>query len=156
MAGHKRMGIIGGLFQRRERLVQIALFTLLLMCYTYVLPRWADPNQNSRLDMVVAVVVVPLLAGGGMRVKILNALAAGIPIVSTSLGCEGIQVTPGQDILLGDTPEAFAAQVLRVLEYPDLGRQLAANGRKLLQERYDYRCVCRRLDEVYARAASNQ
>jgi glycosyltransferase involved in cell wall biosynthesis len=112
-----------------------------------------DPTPYQRQ---AAVMVVPLLAGGGMRVKILNALAAGIPIVSTSLGCEGIEVTPGQDILLGDTPEAFAAQVLRVLEYPDLGRQLAANGRKLLQERYDSRCACRRLDEVYARAASNQ
>ena len=56
MAGQERMGMAGGLFQRRERLVQIALFALLLMCYTYVLPRWADPNQNSRLDMVVAVV----------------------------------------------------------------------------------------------------
>ena len=41
------------------------------------------------------VMVVPLLAGGGMRVKILNALAEGIPVVSTTLGCEGIQVTPG-------------------------------------------------------------
>jgi glycosyltransferase involved in cell wall biosynthesis len=103
-----------------------------------------------------AVMVVPLLAGGGMRVKILNAMAEGIPIVSTTLGHEGIEVTPGRDILVGDTPEAFAAEVLRVLDDPDLGRQLAANGRKLMQETHDYRNACRPLDDVYARAAPSR
>jgi glycosyltransferase involved in cell wall biosynthesis len=101
-----------------------------------------------------ALMVVPLRAGGGMRVKILNALAQGIPIVSTTLGHEGIDVRPGQDILVGDTPEAFAAEVLRVLNDPDLGGQLAANGRKVVQETYDYRSACRPLDDVYGRAAS--
>jgi len=103
-----------------------------------------------------AVTIVPLRAGGGMRVKILNALAEGIPIVSTTLGCEGIGVTPGRDVLVGDTPEAFAAEVIRVLNDPALGRQLAANGRRLVEEKYDYRQACRPLDEVYARAVSNQ
>lgn len=101
------------------------------------------------------VFVVPLRAGGGMRVKILNALAEGIPIVSTTLGYEGIKVTPGQDILVGDTPEAFAAEVLRVLNDPALGRQLSVNGRKLVEEMYDYRSACRPLDDVYAQAASS-
>jgi glycosyltransferase involved in cell wall biosynthesis len=99
-----------------------------------------------------AVMVVPLHAGGGMRVKILNGLAEGIPIVSTTLGCEGIEVMPGRDILVGDTPEAFATEVLRVLNDPDLGRQLAVNGRLLAEEVYDCRNACRPLDDVYARA----
>jgi glycosyltransferase involved in cell wall biosynthesis len=110
-----------------------------------------DPTSYQRRS---AVMVVPLLAGGGMRVKILNALAMGIPIVSTTLGCEGIEVTPEQDILIGDIPDEFAAQVLRVLNEPNLGRQLAANGRKLAEEKYDYRKACRSLDDVYAQAAS--
>ncbi len=103
-----------------------------------------------------AVMVVPLLAGGGMRVKILNGLAEGIAIVSTTLGYEGIEVTPGWDILVGDSPEAFAAQVLRVLNDPDLNRQLAANGRRLVEQKYDYRNACQPLDDVYAQAASNR
>ena len=103
-----------------------------------------------------AVMIVPLLSGGGMRVKILQSLAEGIPIVSTTLGCEGIKVTPGLDILVGDTPEDFAAQVLRALNDPGLGRELAVNGRKLAEEKYDYRNTCRPLDEVYARAVSGQ
>jgi glycosyltransferase involved in cell wall biosynthesis len=112
-----------------------------------------DPTPYQQC---AAVMVVPLLAGGGMRVKILYAMAEGIPIVSTTLGYEGIEVTPGRDILVGDTPEAFAAEVVRVLDDPDLGRQLAANGRKLMQETYDYRNACRPLDDVYARAASSR
>mgnify|MGYP001067785897 CR=1 FL=1 len=113
----------------------------------------ADPTPYQRS---AAVLVVPVLAGGGIRVKILNALAEGIPIVSTTLGCEGIEVTPGQDILIGDSPEAFAAQVLRVLNDADLGKRLALNGRRLAEEKYDYRKACRPLDEVYARAASKR
>jgi glycosyltransferase involved in cell wall biosynthesis len=112
-----------------------------------------DPTPYQQRAAVMA---VPLLAGGGMRVKILNALAEGVPIVSTTLGYEGIEVTPGRDILVGDTPETFAAEVLRVLNDPDLGRQLAANGRRLAEEKYDYRHACRPLDDVYARAASNR
>jgi glycosyltransferase involved in cell wall biosynthesis len=112
-----------------------------------------DPTPYQRQ---AAVMVVPLHAGGGMRVKILNALAEGIPIVSTTLGCEGITVTPGRDILVGNTPQEFAAQVLRVLSDPEVGRELAANGRRLAEDMYDYRNVCRPLDDVYARAASGQ
>jgi glycosyltransferase involved in cell wall biosynthesis len=108
-----------------------------------------DPTPYQRQ---AAVMIVPLLAGGGMRVKILNALAEGIPIVSTTLGYEGIEVMPGRDILVGDTPGEFADQVLRVLNDPVLGRQLAANGRKLVEEVYDYRSACRPLDDVYGRA----
>lgn len=112
-----------------------------------------DPTPYQRQ---AAVMVVPLLAGGGMRVKILNALAEGIPIVSTTLGYEGIEVMPGRDILVDDTPGGFADQVLRVLNDPVLGRQLAANGRKLVEEVYDYRSACRPLDDVYAQVASTR
>lgn len=100
-----------------------------------------------------AVMAVPLLAGGGMRVKILNALAAGIPIVSTTLGCEGIDVTPGKDILIGDTPDEFATQVLQVLNDPTVGDQLSNNGRKLVEEKYDYKKALGPLDEIYSQAA---
>ena len=98
------------------------------------------------------VFVVPLRAGGGMRVKILNALAQGLPIVSTALGCEGIEVTPGRDILVGDTPGTFAEAVLRVLKDHEIARQLSVNGRQLAEEKYDYRVACRALDVVYAQA----
>jgi glycosyltransferase involved in cell wall biosynthesis len=95
------------------------------------------------------VFVVPLRAGGGMRVKILNALAQGLPIVSTSLGCEGIRVTHEQDILIADTPADFAEAVLRVLNDPDLSARLSDNGRRLAETLYDYQAACRPLDALY-------
>ena len=99
-----------------------------------------------------ALMVVPLRAGGGMRVKILNALAQGIPIVSTTIGYEGIAVTPGEDILVGDTPEEFADAVVRVLDDRELAQRIAGNGRRLAEEKYDYRRVCAPLDEIYIKA----
>lgn len=108
-----------------------------------------DPAPYQRR---AAMMVVPLRAGGGMRVKILNALAQGIPIVSTELGAEGIQVTPGRDILLSDTPADLADVCLQLLDDPGLGRRMAENGRRLAKERYDYRIACQPLDDVYAEA----
>ena len=103
-----------------------------------------------------AVMIVPLLAGGGMRVKILQSLAEGIPIVSTALGCEGIGVTDGEDILIADEPADFAAAVLRALNDRALARQLSHNGRRLAETRYDYRRACVALDQVYDRAVPTQ
>lgn len=97
-----------------------------------------------------SVLVVPLRAGGGMRVKILNALAQGLPVVTTTIGCEGIAVVPERDLLVADTPEEFAEAVLRVLMEEELARALAAHGRRLVEEKYDYRVVCRKLEAICA------
>ncbi len=99
-----------------------------------------------------AVMAVPLRFGSGMRVKILDGLAWGLPMVSTSVGCEGIDVTPERDILLADSPETFAAQVVRVLRDRRLAESLSTNGRRLAEQRYDWRVLYPRWDEVYARA----
>lgn len=101
-----------------------------------------------------ALMVVPLRAGGGMRVKILNALAQGIPIVSTTIGYEGIAVTPGENILVGDTPVDFANAVVRLLDDRELARRIAHNGRRLAEEVYDYRRACVPIDDVYIRAVA--
>jgi len=108
-----------------------------------------DPSPILRR---AAVMVVPLRAGGGMRVKILTALAQGIPIVSTTLGCEGIAVVPGRHLVVADAPSSFATAVINLLSAPAHGLELARNGRRLVEERYDYRQACRLLDAVYERA----
>jgi glycosyltransferase involved in cell wall biosynthesis len=96
------------------------------------------------------VFVVPLRAGGGMRVKILDAWAQGLPIVSTTIGAEGLQYRAGEDILIADTPEAFAEAVLSILQNADLARRLAAAGRATVEQRYDWRRVYPAWDDVYA------
>ena len=95
------------------------------------------------------VMVVPVRAGGGMRVKILNALAQGLPMVSTTIGCEGIAVQDGRHLLIADTPEEFAQATLRLLNDKSLADELGRNGRQLVQSTYDYRAACRPLENVY-------
>ncbi len=95
------------------------------------------------------VFIVPLRAGGGMRVKILEALARGLPVVTTSLGCEGIAVRHGEHVLIADTPEAFADAVVAVLADPALASRLGVSGRRLIETHYDYRAACRPIDRLY-------
>lgn len=100
------------------------------------------------------VFIVPLRAGGGMRVKILEALSRGLPVVTTALGCEGIAVEHGEHVLVADTPAEFAQAVLSVLGDPALSAALARNGRRLIETTYDYRAACRPLNAAYGVAAA--
>jgi glycosyltransferase involved in cell wall biosynthesis len=84
------------------------------------------------------VVIVPLRVGGGTRFKILEAMALGKPVVSTTIGAEGIEVTPGADILIADDPGSFAAEVARVLDDVALARRLGEAGRALVEQRYSW------------------
>jgi len=85
--------------------------------------------------------VVPLRVGGGTRLKILEALARGVPVVATSLGCEGLGLRAGHDVLVADDAEDFAACVDRLLADDDLCRLLAARGRALVEARFDWRII---------------
>lgn len=96
-----------------------------------------------------AVFIVPLRAGGGMRVKIVDAWCWGLPIVSTSIGAESIEVEEGKNILIADSPEAMTRAVVRVLTDPALSERLREHGRRWVEERYDWRRIYRRWDGVY-------
>ena len=87
--------------------------------------------------------VVPLRSGSGMRVKILDALARGMPTVTTSVGCEGIDARSGSHLLIADTPTAFAAAVVRLLTDDELAMSLSKSSRELVQNKYDESVVGR-------------
>ncbi|MBN1220195.1 MAG: glycosyltransferase [Anaerolineae bacterium] len=101
------------------------------------------------------VFIVPLHAGGGMRVKILDAWSWGLPIVSTTIGAEGIDIQPGQNILIADTVPDFAQAVIRVLQEPALAQQLAQEGRQTVRQKYDWRRIYPAWDKIYAGLANN-
>lgn len=100
-----------------------------------------------------AAFIVPLHAGGGMRVKILDAWSWGMPVVSTAIGAEGIRYQEGEDLLIADSPRPFAEAVIRLLNEPEWGTRLAMNGRRTVEEAYDWRKVYPGWDEIYDRAS---
>jgi glycosyltransferase involved in cell wall biosynthesis len=99
------------------------------------------------------VALAPLRAGGGTRLKILEAMALGRPVVSTALGCQGLSVTPDQDILVADTAADLAAAIIRLLRKEDLRIRLAERARALVVREYDWGAIGNQLLAVYDRLA---
>ena len=97
--------------------------------------------------------IVPLRAGGGTRLKILNAWAMGMAVVSTSIGCEGLAVVDGENILIRDDPRDFANAVLEVLESEALRRRLGERGRATTERLYSWDVIGQDMIETYLRVA---
>ena len=93
-------------------------------------------------------VVVPLLQGSGVRVKILEAMSLGSPVVSTPMGAEGIEAEQGREILLADQAESFAAAVLRLLANRELFENLRGAARRLVEEKYDWQMIGKKINRV--------
>jgi glycosyltransferase involved in cell wall biosynthesis len=96
-----------------------------------------------------AAVVVPLRLGGGTRLKIVEAMAMGKAIVSTTLGAEGIKAIPGRDLFIEDQPEAFADAVNRLLADPELAARIGQAARSLAVQRYSWSGAARALEGFY-------
>jgi glycosyltransferase involved in cell wall biosynthesis len=115
---------------------------------------------TGRVESVVphvaaaSVVIVPLHAGGGTRLKILEAFAAGVPVVSTSIGAEGLDVTPDRHLLIGDTAREFAEAVINVLRGSNLPETFSVDAaRQLVADHYDWTTgVTPHLIDAYERA----
>jgi glycosyltransferase involved in cell wall biosynthesis len=100
-----------------------------------------------------AAVIAPLRLGGGTRLKILEAMAMGRPVVSTSLGAEGLEVRDGEELLLADEPAEFAGAVVRLLEDPRLGERLGRAARARVEQRYSWRTAAERFERFVAELA---
>jgi sugar transferase (PEP-CTERM/EpsH1 system associated) len=98
-----------------------------------------------------AVYVVPLRIGGGTRLKIFEAMAMGKAVVSTTIGAEGLPVTPDQHIVIADDPQKFAAEVVRLIRNDEARRRLELEARRLVVERYDWSAVARDFEEALIR-----
>lgn len=95
-------------------------------------------------------VVVPLRVGGGTRLKILEAMAAGVPVISTSLGAEGLSVEPNRHLIIANTENEFSQAVAGLLTDRGLRLSLAENARKLVVDEYDWAALGQRLSDIYA------
>jgi sugar transferase (PEP-CTERM/EpsH1 system associated) len=101
-----------------------------------------------------SVAVVPLRMGSGTRLKVLEGLAMGKAVVSTSVGCEGIAVRDGEHLLVADQPEQFARRVLELLDDPRRRSILGTAGRALVERDYSWESVSERLERFYVEQLS--
>lgn len=97
------------------------------------------------------VLIVPLRYGAGTRIKILEAMAAGTPLVTTSKGCEGVGVTNGEHLLVADSPEEFASAVQRVIEDDNLRNSMTQNAREFVERNYSWEMLVEEMEGFYHR-----
>jgi glycosyltransferase involved in cell wall biosynthesis len=110
----------------------------------------AGPVQDLSAEYSRArLVVIPLLAGGGTRIKLLEALAYQRPVVSTTIGAEGLSLVHGKHALIADTAPDFAAACLALLDDPARALRLGTNGRALVKEHYSIERLAEKLAAVY-------
>lgn len=95
------------------------------------------------------VLVAPLYGPGGTRLKILGAMAAKLPVVTTGIGIEGIEATNDENVLFGKTPAELAKLTIRLLQDKKLYEKIAGNARKLVDEKYSYPSIAQKLDDIY-------
>jgi polysaccharide biosynthesis protein PslH len=128
--------------------------------------RLAQPASGAAAEVVVTgtvpdvrpylagarCLVVPLRVGGGTRLKIVEAFAAGVPVVSTRVGAEGIACVDEEHILYAETPAEFARQIGRLAADPALGRRLGASARALVEARYGWSAIVGTITAFYERA----
>jgi sugar transferase (PEP-CTERM/EpsH1 system associated) len=101
-----------------------------------------------------SVAIVPLRIGGGTRLKIYESMAAGIPLVSTAVGAEGLTCHDGRDILIADAPEAFARACLDLIEQAELRRQIADTALALVAAQFSWEAVSQSFEEVLESVAA--
>ncbi|MBE7560961.1 glycosyltransferase [bacterium] len=109
----------------------------------------ADVPDMRPLFARATLYAVPLRVGGGMRLKILEAMAMGKAVVSTTLGAEGLEYTPGRQLLPADDAEIFAAQVVRLCRNAEARQSLEREARDWVVRHYTWDAVMGRLEKVY-------
>ena len=102
------------------------------------------------------VYVVPLRIGGGTRIKIFEAMAMGMAVVSTTIGAEGLPVEHNRNILIADTPASFADAAVMLLTQPMTRQRIGNAARLLVEERYDWTAVTDVVDETLKRVAAER
>lgn len=129
----------------------------------YALPaewaqRWSDPRIEwqgfvpdlPQLQSSSSVFLAALRHGGGSKLKVLEALAAGLPLASTAQGVSGLELRDGEDYLGGETAEQLANAVVRLLQDPAQARSLGENGRAYVRRAHDWSVAASQLEQVYA------
>ncbi len=107
--------------------------------------------EDVRPFMAAAcLMVAPILSGSGTRLKVLEAFAAGVPVISTALGCEGLEIENGREVLLAESPEDFIEGALRMADHPEDSAVLARRARQLVESCYTWSAIAVELERAWA------
>ena len=109
----------------------------------------ADVEGVKQAYQEATVFLTPLAGPGGTRLKILGSMAAGVPVVTTTTGIEGIDAKDGREVLIRDNPEQMAQAVVKLLKDEKLYQKLIFAARKLVEEKYNWRKISQILDKIY-------
>jgi polysaccharide biosynthesis protein PslH len=113
--------------------------------------------EDIRLEYLKsAVAVSPVRFGAGTLNKVLEPLALGIPVVSTSIGIQGLDLKPGSDILVADEPEQFANHIVRLLKDPGLRGEMGSAARDKIRSKFEWTEIGRALESYYEQIVSNR
>jgi len=96
-----------------------------------------------------SIFIAPMLSGGGTKLKVLNAMSMGKPVVTTNVGAEGIDLQNGENIVIADNPEDYANGIIDLLKSPTLASKIGQNGRKLILRKYDWNVIGKKQLELY-------
>jgi glycosyltransferase involved in cell wall biosynthesis len=102
------------------------------------------------------ILAVPLRIGGGSRLKILEALASGLPVVSTQVGAEGLRLRPAEHIDVVASPDEMPAALVRAIRNPRPLRARAARGRAVVLQQYDWTFLAAKLEQAWRRCAASE
>jgi glycosyltransferase involved in cell wall biosynthesis len=104
----------------------------------------------------VDVFVFPLLMGAGLKNKILEAMGAGRPVITTAIGNEGIDAVDGEDIAIRETPEEFRMETVRLLRSPDARRAMGDSARRFVRDRFSWDRILPRYEEIVIGAGNRK
>ena len=108
-----------------------------------------EVEDSARFIASKQINIVPLLAGSGIRVKIIEAMSMGKTVITTTVGAQGIECADGTHLLIADTPQQFADQLQRCTDNPELCRQIGQNARRLIEEKYSNTAISKCLVDFY-------
>ncbi|MCP4369044.1 MAG: glycosyltransferase [Deltaproteobacteria bacterium] len=147
------------IFPKIDQKINNVKFTVVGKSPTSILKNISVKNKNVMILGYVddisnyvnrsSVFVVPLKAGGGTKLKVLNALAMGKAVVTTSVGAEGIEVTDNENIVIADDPETFAGKTVELLRNPEMVEELGRNAATLIRIKYDWEIIAKKHRQIY-------
>lgn len=127
------------------------------------MPEWIKKRSRDNKDILITenisdareaysssqLMITPIKGGGGTRIKILEAMAAGLPVVSTSIGIAGLSVTDGKNVFIADDNNAIVKKAVRLLRDPTLSKRIGLEGQKHVEKYFDWRSIVKMHEPIY-------